>query len=95
VWKPLVLPKLFVLLGQVMSYGAAYFDKVSRSSSIDTTQHAQEQKKAKRGKEGGLGASPGCKNSTRKHAEEGQAERSGEGGFGGLPRLRQPNSLTH
>jgi hypothetical protein len=64
-----------VLLGQVMSYGAAHYGKVSL---LTTTQHStpMNRKKPSASEKGGSGVSPDYGKPACTRAEEGQAERS-------------------
>jgi hypothetical protein len=78
-WKPLILPAplCFAWAGDVQRRGPLL---KSFSSDSDTTQHAHDQKKAKRSGKGGLGGLPLLRRSISR------------GGFRGLPRRRQSNS---
>ena len=87
---------LFVLLGQVMSYGAAHFDKVTL---LTTTQHSTptNRRKPSAAEKGGSVACSDLGNPTRTHAEEGRAERNGQAERSGEGRVRgsPPTTTQH
>jgi hypothetical protein len=92
---PPLLPyrRLFVLLAQLVYYGAAHFERVFL---LTTIQHSTptNRRKSSAAEKGGSEAFKDYGNPARTHAEEGraersgQAERSGEGGPGISPQQR-------